>query len=82
MKYICVCGFAVEMFDDDGFSLEEYTTVENGDVYELAETDFRLVGGRSSVRLESKERGDWLELTQDFFQEHFAPAEEVINESH
>jgi len=76
MKYICVEGFAVEMFDDDGFSEDEYTTVEVGDEYELSESPFRIVGRSDSVRLEGRD-GNWLELTQEHFARYFAPEKEV-----
>lgn len=74
MKYVCTEGFCVEMFDDDGFSTDRYIDIEEGDVYEVVEDPFRLVGGPDSVRLEC-ENENWLELTPDYINKFFKPEE-------
>ena len=81
MKYICVRGFSVTKYDDDGFSTSDYVSVKPGDAYELIDISRRFVGGPNSVRLESLANGCWLEITHDRFRNCFVPAEEIINES-
>ena len=72
MKYVCTEGFCVEMYDDDGFSTDRYIDVEVGEEYETDDSDFRLVGSKDSIRLESK-NGNWLELTPDYVSRFFSP---------
>lgn len=72
-KYICTAGFAVEQFDDDGFSTGKWNSVEEGEVWTEEETDFRLVGGKDTVRLfrQKGKREWWLEITKEHLAESF-----------
>ena len=73
MKYICTEGFAVEQFDDDGFPTGKWNTVEEGEVWTVEDTAFRLVGGSDTVRLfrQKGKREWWLEITQDHLDMYF-----------
>ena len=75
MKYVCTEGFCVEMYDDDGFPTDRYLDVEVGEEYETDDSNFRLIGSKDSIRLES-ENGNWLELTPDYVSRFFSPAED------
>ena len=77
MKYICKKAFALETCDEEGFLLEEYMTVEVGEVYEVMEDKFRMVGGDETIRLENYENGNWLELLQETIDQYFEKAEGV-----
>lgn len=78
-KYVCTAGFSVEMFDDDGFSTEKWTSVEEGEIWTVEDTSFRLVGGNDTVRLYRPEGEviQWLEITKEHLAEYFAPAENI-----
>jgi len=75
MKYVCTEGFSVEMFDGDGFSEDRYLDIYEGEVYEVDETDFRMIGRPDSIRMEC-ENGNWLELTPDYVSRFFSPFED------
>ena len=70
MKYKCIEGFSVEMFDDDGFTTDDVLDVEPGDVYEVETSGFRVLGVKNSIRLEC-ENGNWLELPQETVDRYF-----------
>lgn len=76
MKYICKEGFAVEKYDDDGWSTGEYMNIETGEVYEVNDDWHRIAGGYDSVRLENNENGNWLELQQATIDRYFEKAAE------
>ena len=75
-KYVCTAGFAVDQFDDDGFSTGKWSQVEEGDVWIEEETTFRMVGGDDTVRLHKEGNPvQWLEITQDRLNDCFLLAE-------
>ena len=80
MKYICKEGFAVEMYDDDGWSTDEYMEIEEGEVYEVNDDWHRIAGGRDTVRLENNQNGNWLELLQETIDRYFVPADRADKE--
>ena len=58
-KAICINGFAIEMCDDDGFTLEnEYFTVEDNSIWNIETDKYRFIGGE--IRLTNSD-GEWLE---------------------
>lgn len=69
-KAVCIKSFAVEMCDDDGFFLEDYMDIDEGKVFEIDDTSFRVVGGYDTARLVSDD-GTWLEITPEHFSEYF-----------
>lgn len=69
-KAVCIKLFAIEMCDDDGFFLEDYMYVDEGKVFQIDDTSFRVVGGSDTVRLDSDD-GTWLEITPEHFSEYF-----------
>ena len=82
MKYMCTEGFAVEKFDDDGFSTEKWTTVEEGEIWTVEDTTFRLVGGSDTVRLfrQKGKREWWLELTKESIVKYFKEVDDSVEE--
>lgn len=69
-KAVCIKSFAVEMCDDNGFFLEDYMYVDEGKVFQIDDTSFRVVGGSDTARLVSDD-GTWLEITPEDFSEYF-----------
>lgn len=75
-KYVCTAGFAVNQFDDDGFSTGKWSQVEEGEVWIEEETTFRMVGGDDTVRLYKEGNAvQWLEITQDRLNDCFSLVE-------
>jgi hypothetical protein len=69
MKYVCTKGFSFDKHDDDGFFTGEVINVEQGDEFDLSDSEFRTVGGKDSIRLENDNL--WLELTREMLDSHF-----------
>ena len=68
-KAICINGFAVEMCDDNGFTLEnKYFTVEDNSIWNIETDKYRFIGGE--IRLTNSD-GEWLELSKDHFESDF-----------
>jgi len=70
----CICkkSMTVNVHDDDGCYTEESMTINEGDKFQISESDFRLIGG--DVRLDSDDA--WLELSRAKFDQHFDVVEE------
>ncbi len=68
--YKCNKGFALEVCDGDGFTVEdEYLNIDENSLWFYPEDkDYRLIGGE--IRLENEERG-WIEITKETLKEHF-----------
>ena len=64
-KYECVEAFVSTDCDDDGFTLDTYTVIEQGTVWQEA-IPF-MIGGE--IRLENDSR--WLELPKEWVDKHF-----------
>ena len=76
--YICKETFQMNMFDDDGFDMEEVMCIEQGAMFQRTEDDFRLIGGE--VRLEgiTADEGTWLEISEETLAEYFEEVTEVF----
>ena len=63
-------GFSLELYDDNGFIIEnEYTDINRGSIWYIPEDeDYRLIDGE--VRLENEEM-DWIEITKETFKNNF-----------
>jgi len=68
--YKCIKGFSLELYDDDGFSIEgEYSNVEENTKWNVPEdVDCRFIGGE--IRLENDELG-WIEISKETLEEYF-----------
>lgn len=68
--YKCVKGFSLELYDGNGFIIEnEYIDINKGTIWYIPEDeDYRLIDGE--VRLENEEM-DWIEITKETFKNNF-----------
>ncbi len=68
--YKCNEGFALEVCDGDGFTVEdEYLNIDENSLWFYPEDkDYRLIGGE--IRLENVDR-EWIEITKETLKEHF-----------
>ena len=68
--YKCNKGFALEVCDGDGFSVEdEYLNIDENSLWFYPEDKgYRLIGGE--IRLENVDR-EWIEITKENLTEHF-----------
>ena len=72
MKYECIKTFWVEMFDNDGFSLDgKCKVIEKGSLWERDSDTHRIVGGKETVHLDSTTGGEWLEITESSLNKYF-----------
>lgn len=71
-KFKCINSFAIDVYDDDGFSTEKDIQIEKGSMWERDTSGFRLVGANDTIRLES-EQGAWLEITEEHLRSDFIP---------
>lgn len=71
-RYKCIKSFCVDNYDEDGFIIENSSTViEEGKVYELDESGYMMIGGEDHVHLDAVDDGSWLEITKEDFEELF-----------
>lgn len=64
-SYKCTKPFCVDIFDEDGFLIENSSIViEEGKVYELNESGHMMIGGTDHVHLDNVDDGSWLEITK------------------
>ena len=68
--YKCIKEFSLELYDDNGFIIEnEYIDINKGTIWYIPEDeDYRLIDGE--VRLENEEM-DWIEITKETFKNNF-----------
>lgn len=68
--YKCIKEFSLELYDDNGFIIEnEYVDINEGTIWYIPEDeDYRLIDGE--VRLENEEM-DWIEITKETFKNNF-----------
>lgn len=68
--YKCIKEFSLELYDDNGFIIEnEYVDINEGTIWYIPEDeDYRLIDGE--VRLEN-EAMDWIEITKETFKNNF-----------
>lgn len=71
--YKCIKGFALEKCDDDGFTIEgEYTTIEEGSIWNIPEDEnFRLIGGEIRLEEDKPDEINWIEIPKQTLEEHF-----------
>ena len=69
-EYICIKELCLDLYDDDGFYVENETAyVEVGEIFQRSEDSFRCVADRDSIRLENDEH--WLEISEETLNDHF-----------
>ncbi|WP_341472792.1 hypothetical protein, partial [Anaerophilus nitritogenes] len=71
-KYKCIKKLILQKYDDDGFVMDnEFFFTKEGSVWELDESDSKLIGGE--IRLITTKEGylDWLEIDKETLEEHF-----------
>lgn len=73
-RYRCTQDFELDAYDGDGFCTEETVSICAGDIFQAQDTDFRLVGGSNTIRLENAEA--WMEITPDYLEAFFEKIEE------
>lgn len=69
-KYRLKQDIELDEYDDDGFSTGEVMYVDAGQVFQISDDPFRIVGGLDTIHLESK-NGGWMEITPERFAEWF-----------
>ena len=70
--YKCIKEFSLELYDDNGFIIEnEYMDINKGTIWYIPEDeDYRFIDGE--VRLENEEM-NWIEITKETFKNNFEP---------
>ena len=77
MKYKVKKTFLVDRYDDDGFYVEDYTQVNEGDLFELCEDPFRVIGGEIRlVGISTTNYGQWLEISKETLAMYFEEVKE------
>lgn len=67
-KYKCIKGFILDIYDGDGFTMEEGGfMVEEGSMWEVNEEAINVLG--TDVHIEN-EKG-WIEITNEMLENHF-----------
>lgn len=69
-KYICVKVLQLEMYGDNGESLEEAMEVDEGTVWEIEQTAYNMIASNEGIRL-INDKGHWIEIYSDTLNEHF-----------
>lgn len=73
-KYICTKALFLEEYDDNGFFVEgSAKMISVGDVFELDDSGFRMVGGSDTIRLQNARH--WLEVLPNTLAEYFMKLE-------
>ena len=74
--YVCTNDLHLCYYDDDGFFVENKAIViKAGKVFQRSEDSFRLIGALGTARLDHED-GTWLEITEEFLDEHFKEIKE------
>ena len=77
MNYKCKKTFLLDRYDDDGFYVEDYTQVNEGDLFELCEDPFRVVDGEIRlVGIRTTNYGQWLEISKETLAMYFEEVKE------
>lgn len=71
MRYKCVTAFYLEKYDCDGFSTDEYTEVNTGEVYEVGDSD--IIGGE--IHLDGTNVNRWIEISKETLEKYFEEVE-------
>lgn len=80
-RYRCKEAFTIRIYDDEGWSTDEYRTIPEGSVWERDENDWRMVSFWGSVRLlrDYRQEGQivrqWLEISKERLAECFEELE-------
>ncbi|NBI08216.1 hypothetical protein [Senegalia massiliensis] len=70
-RYICTKELLIPRYDDHGCQVEnEDIEIVKGSIWEIDDTNFRMIGGINSIRLLNDEHG-WLEIEGDTLKEYF-----------
>lgn len=73
--YECIKDFEVEIYDDEGFSTDEYFTVKKGSIWE---TNLKPYYGYSDIYLTACDDNadyNWLEISHARLNEYFKECE-------
>mgnify|MGYP000202455245 CR=1 FL=1 len=74
-RYKCIKSFCVDNYDEDGFLIENSSTIiEDGKIYEMDESGHTMIGGE--VHLDAIDDGSWLEISKEHLEECFELLEE------
>ena len=74
-RYKCIKSFCVDNYDEDGFLIENSSTIiEDGKIYEMDESGHTMIGGE--VHLDALDDGSWLEISKEHLEECFELLEE------
>ena len=77
MIYKCKKTFLLDKYDDDGFYVEDYTQVNEGDLFELCEDPFRVIDGEIRlVGISTRNYGQWLEISKESLAMYFEEVKE------
>ena len=69
-RYKCIKSFCVDNYDEDGFLIENSSTIiEDGKIYEMDESGHTMIGGE--VHLDAIDDGSWLEISKEHLEECF-----------
>lgn len=69
-EYRCIKELQLECYDDDGFIIEnKMSIVSVGEIFEMEDTQHRLVGGKDTVRLSNDRQ--WMEILPETLSECF-----------
>ena len=69
--------FLLDRYDDDGFYVEDYTQVNEGELFELCEDPFRVIGGEIRlVGISTTNYGQWLEISKETLVMYFEEVKE------
>ena len=67
-QYNCIKDFNIQLYEEDGFPLDEHKTVTIGSVW-CEDKETNIIGGE--IHLDCFETLDWIEITRDRLSECF-----------
>lgn len=71
-EYVCIKELCLDTYDANGFLEEQNNTIiKVGEVFQRSEDDYRLVGDKDSIRLDSDRH--WVEIDEKTLNEYFKP---------
>ena len=74
MNYKCKKTFLLDRYDDDGFYVEDYQQVNEGELFELCTDPFRVIDGE--IRLVGINNFQWLEISKETLAMYFEEVKE------
>ena len=77
MRYKCIKELYIDEYDEDGFSTGGWFSIPVGSIWEVDDSEHKIVGGNDTVHLDlvTEHKHQWIEILRSTLEDSF----ELIN---